>query len=290
MPTEVATHSGSFHADDVLAFAMIRVFFDQEATVVRTRDLERIAQADIAIDVGGEFAPDRRRFDHHQASYDGDRSSAGMVLDWLEADGHIGAEMAHSLRADLVDYVDAVDNGRRTPERGVPCFAMIVGVYNNLAASPDEFDGLFRDAAAVAAGLLEGLRAGYQAVADARLVVRRAMSQADETASNLLFLDAYHAWKPAYFELGGADHHTEFVVYPAEDSWRVVAIPPVPGSFDQKRSLPAEWAGLVDDELSSVVGVNGARFCHKNRFIAVFESREAALESLRKWGLERSSA
>lgn len=36
------------------------------AAVIRTRDEREIAKADIAIDVGGVFDPDRFRFDHHQ--------------------------------------------------------------------------------------------------------------------------------------------------------------------------------------------------------------------------------
>ena len=78
MSLSVATHSGPFHADDVLAVALLRVFVDEEATVLRTRDLERIAQADVVVDVGGLYDPAARRFDHHQASYTGSFSSAGM--------------------------------------------------------------------------------------------------------------------------------------------------------------------------------------------------------------------
>ena len=57
---------------------------------------------------------------------------------------------------------------------------------------------------------------------------------------------------------------------------------PAFGSFDQKRSLPEEWAGLVDDELVAVTGVAGARFCHKNRFIMVFDTLEGLLEAMQK--------
>ena len=38
MPLTVATHSGPFHADDVMAWALLRRFVDADATVVRTRD------------------------------------------------------------------------------------------------------------------------------------------------------------------------------------------------------------------------------------------------------------
>ena len=287
MPIDVATHSGSFHADDVLAFALIRVFLDPAATLVRTRDLDRIREADVAIDVGGEFDPERRRFDHHQASYDGLRSSAGMVLDWLEATRGVSADIADALRAELVEHVDAVDNGRISPTFGVPCFSTLVGTYNNTAGSSEEFRTQFLAAAEMAEGVVRGICAGIEQIAAALEAVHRGMDEAVEAGLAVIELDDYYVWKPAYFEKGGVEHPTDFVLFPAEGDWRVVAIPPEPGSFDKKRPFPAEWAGLVDAELEEVVGVNGARFCHKNRFIAVFGTRDAAITALENWGLMR---
>ena len=71
MALRVATHWGSFHADDVLAWALIRHFLDSDAEVVRSRDPAVLASADIVMDVGGTFDPAARRFDHHQQEYTG---------------------------------------------------------------------------------------------------------------------------------------------------------------------------------------------------------------------------
>ena len=126
MPWRCATHSGPFHADDVLAMALTRSFLDADATVERTRDPERLAQADLVFDVGAVFDPATHRFDHHQAAYEGPLSSAGMVLSWLQDAGHLPTELARHLDDGLVTYVDDVDNGRRAPVAGVPCFASMV--------------------------------------------------------------------------------------------------------------------------------------------------------------------
>src|SRR4051794_11557038 len=123
----VATHSGPFHCDDVFACALLRSFVDPELSVIRTRDLARIAEADVVIDVGGEYDPARRRFDHHQRDYQGPWSSAGMVLHWLESQGRVVPALAAKLRDQWVDYIDAVDNGRRKPEDDVPCLPSVVG-------------------------------------------------------------------------------------------------------------------------------------------------------------------
>lgn len=34
--------------------------------MVRTRDPERLAECDVVVDVGGEYDPERHRYDHHQ--------------------------------------------------------------------------------------------------------------------------------------------------------------------------------------------------------------------------------
>ncbi len=286
MALSIATHSGPFHADDVMATALLRVFVDGDAEVVRTRDPERIAPADVVVDVGGSFDPEARRFDHHQASYTGDRSSAGMVLDWLADTGRIEARLAETLRTGLMDYLDAVDNGRTAPKSDVPCFPRLVDALNQTADSQEAFDEAFERAATVARWFLEGLVAGQQKIENAEAVVRAAMDDAVQAGRNVLFLDAYHSWKKPYFANDGASHPTEFVIFPGTDgTWRVVAIPPKYGDFAQKRSLPEAWAGLTDGALEEVVGVKGAVFCHKNRFIAVFETREAAIEALDSHGL-----
>ena len=106
------------------------------------------------------------------------------------------------------------------------------------------------------------------------------MAAAVEDGRAVVFLDEGYVWKPAYFDNDGIHHPTDFVLLPGDGTSRIVAIPPEPGSFAQKRPLPVEGAGLIDDELAAVTGIAGAKFCHKNRFIAVFETREGALAAL----------
>jgi uncharacterized UPF0160 family protein len=111
------------------------------------------------------------------------------------------------------------------------------------------------------------------------------MDDAVAAGRRTLFFDEYLPWKGAYFEFGGIDHPSEFALMPVEGAWRILAIPPEPGSFGQKLPLPASWAGLVDEALEAVTGVPGARFCHKNRFVAVFATRDGALAAMRRFGL-----
>lgn len=150
MALVVATHNGPFHADDVLSFALIRTFLDSEATVVRTRDKDTLAKADMVFDVGGIFDCETRRFDHHQASYDGPLSSAGMVLAWLAHSGQMDKGLAAFLDKRLVTYVDDVDNGRVAPRSHLPDFTTMVGAYNRGCGELPEFDVRFLEAARMA--------------------------------------------------------------------------------------------------------------------------------------------
>ncbi len=286
MSLQIATHSGPFHADDVLAVALIRQFVQADAAVVRTRDAALLDEADIVVDVGGEYAPDRCRFDHHQHAYHGPLSSAGMVLSWLVAEAHISADLGEHLRTQLVDYVDAVDNGRITPSESVPCFSRLIDTLKMGCRTGEEFDLRFIEATIMARACVQGLTRGHAQLRASRQAVEAAMEEAEGRRSNVLVLERYHRWKPIYFANGGVDHITEYVLHPGSDgSWRISAIPPEEGSFAQKRSLPESWAGLTDEALEAVTGVSGARFCHKNRFIAVFGSVGGAVEALARAGL-----
>lgn len=288
MPLHCATHDGPFHADDVLAFALIRAFADADARIERTRKPERLDAADVVFDVGARFDPAAGRFDHHQAAYEGPLSSAGMILDWLRDRGEVSPTLYDHLRDRIVAYVDDVDNGRVAPIAGVPCFPALVDALNQGPEDHTAYDAAYRTASDMALAVVKGLHHEHRASEAARSVIRAAMDEAVAEGRRVLFLDGYVRWKPAYFELGGADHPTDFIVFPATDgSWRIVAIPPELGSFAQKRSLPEAWAGLTDEALEAATGIPGAVFCHKNRFIAVFRTREGAVRALEENGMMR---
>lgn len=85
----IATHSGTFHCDESLAVFLLRLLpAYRDSSLVRTRDSKLLADADIVVDVGGEYEPSKHRYDHHQkgftevfgGKYDKTKlSSAGLV-------------------------------------------------------------------------------------------------------------------------------------------------------------------------------------------------------------------
>jgi len=287
MTLKIGTHHGPFHADDVLAAALIRHFLDKDAEVVRTRDKARLESLDIVYDVGGVFDEKTRRFDHHQREYEGHRSSAGMVLDYLEKEGHVSQAVAHRLREELVNYVDAVDTGARVPDDGVPCFSSLVGMLTE-SVNNENFDEAYEFAARFAQNIVMAIEAGYErAKADAEEVLL-AMEVAQREKRKVVILESYKKWKPAYFENGGETHPTSFVMFPDKEGWRIVTIPCAIDTREDKEKLPASWSGLEGEALCEAIGLPGARFCHKNLFTAGFLSREGAEDALKKWSLWRS--
>ena len=133
--------------------------------------------------------------------------------------------------------------------------------------------------------VLGGIAAVQRKEDEAREVVRAALADAVSERRRVVLLDRPYPWKKAYFELGGETHPTDFVLFPGEGDVRVVAAPPTYGSLAQKKPFPEAWAGLEHEELEAVIGIPGAIFCHKNRFIAVFRTFDAARRALESVGL-----
>lgn len=282
----VVTHSGKFHADDVLAWALLCHFHPQRSSLslTRTRDINVIQSADIVFDVGGLYDPSQGRFDHHQNEYTGPLSSAGMVLQWLLTSHWIDSTLSKRMADEIVSYVDDVDNGRIEEKSSVPCFSKMINLFNAPAQTLEDFDAQFLLAANMASGILEGIVSQHSKEEQAKQLVLNTMNGTREF-NNLMEFPAYTSWKGTYYANEGSTHPTEFLLYPSmHGTWQVSAIPPTSESFDQKCSFPLEWAGLRDEELSAVTGVPSI-FCHKNRFIAVFETRDAAIEAMRRFDL-----
>lgn len=274
------THSGKFHADDVLSWSFIQYFCPNTYTLVRTRDEHIFAKADIIFDVGGIFEPKNCKFDHHQHEYTGRYSSAGMLLEWLCSTQFISIDLYQFLKDELVDYVDDVDNGRIKPKQGIPDFTTMVDCYNHGCSTLEEYDAAFIKASNMSQDIIHGLCIKHKIFQENILIVKTEMDAAIEQKRNFLFFSNYVSWKEAYFSIA-SEHPTEFVIHPSlQGNWTTVAIPPNLNSFDQKTSLPEHWAGYMNEKLVAITGKSSAIFCHKNRFICAFSNLEEMLESL----------
>lgn len=286
----VVTHDGPFHADEVFAYAVLRAALG-EISLTRTREPDLIDGADIVFDVGGVFDPARHRYDHHMRerplrSSAVPYSSVGLVwqafgraaLPGLLAAEGLGADEAEAVWAEidagLIVAIDQADNG--VAPAGPGHLSALVEAFNPTWDSSDDQDAAFLEASRMAAGILA--RAGRQALASARAV--GLVLEAARTAEDprVLVLDRKLPWEKAVYE-GGLEA-VLFVVYPGEHGtrWYCRCVPPEPGSFGQRRPLPAAWAGLREEAFSAASGIADGVFCHPSRFICAARSRSSAIE------------
>ncbi|EPP35417.1 hypothetical protein CP10139811_1019 [Chlamydia ibidis] len=274
----VGTHDGSFHADEVTACALLIIFdLIDEEKIIRTRDPEKLATCEYVCDVGGIYSPRDKRFDHHQVSYSGPWSSAGMILDYLKGQGLVESEEYHFLNNALVHGVDEQDNGRFFSKEGFCSFSDIIKIYNPLEEEYSS-DADFAFALKFTIDLLQRLRAKFRYDRICRDIVRLAMDKDDFC----LYFDRPLAWQENFFFLGGEKHPAAFVCFPTGDQWILRGIPPnLDRRMEVRVPFPEEWAGLLGKQLVEVSGIPGAIFCHKGRFLSVWDSQESCQRALR---------
>jgi len=296
--SHLVTHSGGFHADELLSSVILTRLYP-DATLVRTRDAEWIAPAQdrIIYDVGRDYDPQSLIFDHHQRPNplrdDGQPySSFGLV--WK----HYGQDYLRAMsvpEADIVTIhgkidrgfvlpVDLLDNGALEPSVAGPLAGMTLPtLLETLKPSfddrgPGADDKAFMDALTVARAFVEAAVRSRAAKCRAESMVMAAIDAAG--ASPILELAMGMPFRSAV-EKAGADHLL-FVVHPRDQDWALTTIRKSGDTFESRADLPEAWAGLSDGALEAACGVGGAKFCHNARFIAVASTREGILEMAQK--------
>ncbi|MBE9607058.1 MYG1 family protein [Acetobacteraceae bacterium H6797] len=319
-PLVLATHSGTFHADDVLAYSILSVALGltdpASHKLIRTRDKEALATADIVWDVGGTADAATWRFDHHQQgapkAENGDPlSSAGLVWRHLhpETGETIGAMfirntlkrlghgetvfsasaigiMASAIGKKIVRHVDLCDNG---VERGLP---------TDLTSAIDGFNAAWDSPTQTSPELFEASQ--YSQFLEAKAFTLGFLDRQveRERASVAAYEMVAQAWEDC--KAGKTGLHPDVLELPrgmpwlrpafeldmpilyamspeANGHWKLQCMPVEKGSFENRLDLPLEWAGLADEELQKASGIPDAIFVHRNRFMAVAKSRDGAL-------------
>lgn len=280
MKRSFGTHDGSFHADEVSACALLIVFdrIDRDK-IVRTRDPKLLDECEYVCDVGGVYDPSIKRFDHHQIEYTGPLSSAGMIWRYLFDQKAVDEETYQFVNRSIISGIDAHDNGRVLQNEGVTTFSHVIAnfVPVNYDADDKEQTAAFMEALDFAVGHFSRLLMRYNYIHLCRDKVAKAM----ETRERYLMFEEPLPWQDNFFDLGGESHPALFVVMPSQGHWKVRGIPPTRERRMQVRQmLPKAWAGLRDEELKRISGIEGAIFCHKGRFISVWETKEDAMRAL----------
>ena len=307
----IATHSGSFHADDVFGVGVLMGVYPSH-TLVRSRQDELIDAADFAVDVGGIWDIERGRFDHHQRGFDGARparrvdgedahgvgyASAGLVWSvhgaaYVQAlAGSVGVpldtsavtETVRSIDASLVQYLDIVDTGQGSVAPGIFGLSALIAQLNTnwmeehgltSLAKAQLQESRFLEAIAITRKFLD--RAIIKKISQFRSqdIVRRAQRLLE---GRVLYLQ--EGGMPWTHVVVDEMPEVMFVIYPDSEGeqYQVKTVPVEIGSFLARLDLPKAWAGLRNQELAAVTGVQDSVFCHSNLFIGGARSMEGAL-------------
>lgn len=279
---KIATHSGSFQADEVFAVAILSMVYD-DIELIRSRDPEKYSTADIRVDVGLKYDPETGDYDHHQPEGAGVRegseipyAAAGLV--WK----HFGRQLVQTdeehKRIDdkLMQFLDADDCGIKTyiPDKCDPyTIPKLVKAFNpSWQDEKPDYDGQFRKCVDIAIELIkEEIHAG-RGFKLAEELTKKAIEESENP--DIVVLEQYCPWKKTVMEESDA----KFVVYPSfNGEWKVQGVPVEKGAFDVKVQFPDQWAGLESDKLSEVTGVPGCIFCHRGLWIAGTTSKQAAI-------------
>lgn len=288
----LVTHSGGFHADELLSSVILTRLYPQ-ARIVRSRDTAWTTPAPgrVIYDVGRDHDPKRLIFDHHQKNpplrEDGQPlSSFGLIWrhfggDYLRAFGvpeHDLDPIHAAFDADFVLPIDLVDNGALSPTGPLADLTLplllesLKPVFDD--RGPEADDRAFDRALAIARAFLEAAIARKAATLRAEAVVMEAIAAAQ--GGPILDLPMGMPFRDA-IEKAAADHLL-FVVHPRETDWALTGIRREAEGFALRADLPEAWAGLTGSAFETVSGVSGARFCHNGRFIAVAADRDSALQ------------
>jgi uncharacterized UPF0160 family protein len=310
--TTIATHIGSFHADDVFGVGVLMGVLPSHR-LIRTRKQEQIDTADFVVDVGGTWDAANGRFDHHQRGFTGARpayqvdgqtvpgvgyASAGLVWaahgsDYVKAwasangqslDAHGVDDVVRSIDHSLVQYLDIVDTGQGDLSPGIFGLSSLISQLNTHWMEE--------------LGLSHGTKAQLQETrfVEAIAITRKFLDHAiSKKVAQICAVDTVRAaprlagGRVLHLQEGGmpwtrvvADEMPEvmFVIYPDSDGdqYQIKTVPIEPGSFTARLDLPKSWAGLRDQELAAVTGVDDSVFCHLNLFIGGARSFDGAVK------------
>lgn len=321
MPKKIGTHNGTFHCDEALACFLIQLLPEyKDSTILRTRDNSKLGECDIVVDVGGVYDEKKLKFDHHQRTFNESMNSLNPNFKWvtkLSSAGliyyHFGRRIIEQILElnskdmaivdiiydkiyeNFVEEIDGIDNGiNQTEEK--PKYHISTSISKRVARlnphwNQEDFDEeeLFREAMKLVGNEFVDRILFYKKVwLPAREIVLKALEdreKVDEGKEILLLNPGSCPWKDHLLLLEEEKEITpsiKYVLYTDQASnWRVQCVPVHAEGFSNRLSLPEEWCGLRDEELSEKSGIKGCIFVHATGFIGGNKTYDGVLEMAR---------
>lgn len=288
----LVTHDGNFHADDLFACATLVLWCEknkQSFKIIRTRDGEKIKNADIVFDVGGIYDVETDRFDHHQKGGAGkhdngiEYSSFGLI--WKKYGKEIcgSKESAKIVDDKLVASIDAGDNGFDLIEKKHEIFPYLIqdvfSIFRPTSLESMNNDEQFKKAFIWAKEILKReIKKSNDQIEITKIIQTFYKNSIDK---KLVVIGTPNISRYEIWDALQDFPEPLFVVYKS-DEWRIVAMRLHPDSFGNRKDFPKNWAGLRDEEFQKISGITDGVFCHKNLFLVGAKSKEGAIKLAEK--------
>ncbi len=261
----IVTHSGTFHADEVSAIALLKVFKPKLYDIQRLPHQATLPRADYTLDIGRKY-DGVHLFDHHQREQTDpmfELSSAGLI--WK----YIGKQEQYPQVTALVTMVDRNDVGLQKSTLGE--YSRIIGAFNTPTIYDDNIQMLaFLDALHTAETVLSSMKA-FQDELDGTeeyLIARFDSLSSWEEENGVLIADHYCKGWDKYLN-GNITPNLRCITWPKEDEegeWHAQVIPSKSGEY----GLHGEGFKPSDDMI----------FVHSNEFFCVAKDRATMMEYL----------
>ncbi len=310
----IVTHSGTFHADEVFATALILLNYDlnfDDVNVVRTRDNTVLESAIVdpsifVLDVGRVFDGENKNFDHHQKDFhhpyqDDNRSVSTLTLinDHFNKTNVFKSNTLISIMEREISSIDCGIDYHGVTIR-LPGITMdwneLISSFNPNWDEENDTDAAFKNAVLWAKIVLDKFIQYDITDLDSiintvnQLITKREQSKLDaiyvlneyhkaNIGSDVFVMEQYVPWQDWLFE-SNLDVNFNYVLYPSNGNWNLQCVADGALSFNSKKPFPVEWRGLDADKLKRVTNIDGAVFCHINGFLSVWKTKEDALQAL----------
>ena len=285
----LGTHNGKFHADDVMATAILRLLLGN-IKVIRTRDENILRKLDFVYDISfGEF-------DHHQLNKEIRENNipyAACGLVWREFGSRVIQKFNSKfdendimtifdyVERNLVQGIDATDNGIDIKsEIKVTSISDVIQSFNPTWDSNDSKDNAFEEATLFATEVIKRIIFRQVSVINAKLVVNDAFQ--NRNTNEIMILKKGCPWLQLLYKID-LDNEVLFVISPGDNNeeYKIQTVKKAVDTFEARKDILVSIRGKSSEEINSIIKIDDAIFCHSAGFIAATRSVEGALKIAR---------
>jgi uncharacterized UPF0160 family protein len=264
---KIGTHNDVFHADELTAISLFKIFINNEIEIVRTRDLNILEKCNFVLDVGGKF-DNEKWFDHHQHNFNEfhennkvKMATAGLILRYLFLKNFISREEYNEFLRIIIP-IDATDNGIEGYD------SEISNIVKHLSPSFKEIgleDELFHKALSLIENLFRRIYFKIKCKIEAKEIVEKAIKAHD--GKNYVFYEIANL--PSGIE--SLIDKKQVAISSGKNQFNVRIVPDKPESF----GLCVEKE-KIDQAISLMK--NQPLFVHTNKFFLACNTLEDAID------------